>query len=268
MNILLTGAAGHIGGKLRRLFAGRFAKLRVSDITPIVNLAPGEENFTCDLADRDAVERAMVGIDGVIHLGALSVEYDFDRILQANIVGTYNVYEAARKAGTKRIVFGSSNHAVGFHPRSSTIDHRVDIRPDTRYGLSKCWGEAVAALYADKYGVETLNIRIGNAADVPQTLRALALWTSARDLAQLIAIGLEHPDIRCEIVYGISRNSRAWYDNSNAYRLGYKPQDSADDHVAAAEAGEKTAVQDEISLRFQGGPFCSAEYAKPLRAAR
>jgi uronate dehydrogenase len=268
MKVLMTGAAGHIGGRLRREFAGRFETLRLSDLGPIGNLGPGEESVPCDLADMAAVEKAMAGMDGVIHLGALSVEYDFDKILQANIVGTYNIYEAARRQGTKRIVFGSSNHAVGFHARSEKIDHRADIRPDSRYGLSKCWGEALSALYADKFGVETLNIRIGNAAFVPETRRALSLWISGRDLAQLIAIGLEHPEIRCEIVYGISNNARAWYDNSNAFRLGYKPQDSSDEHVAAAEEGEKKAKQDEVSLLYQGGPFCSAEYAKPLRPAR
>lgn len=268
MKVLMTGAAGHIGRRLRRAFAGRFETLRLSDIDPVDASRPGEESAPCDLADLPAVERAMSGIDAVIHLGAVSGEGAFERILRANVVGTYNVYEAARREGAKRIVLGSSNHVTGFHPRAVRIDHRADMRPDSLYGLSKCWGEAVSALYADKYGIRTLAIRIGNAAPVPESLRALSIWISGGDLAQLVAIGLEHPGICHEVVYGISNNSLGWFDNANAFRLGYKPLDSADDHLAAARAGEAQLAHDEVSLHFQGGPFCSEGYRGPLRPAR
>jgi len=261
MNILITGAAGHIGGRLRADLAGRYGLIRLFDQTAITDLAPGEEAVTGDIADMAAVEAAMQGIDGVIHLAAMPVEASFEVILHANVVGTWNVYEAARRQGAKRIVFGSSNHAVGFYPRTQHIDETVLPRPDSRYGLSKSWGEAVSALYADKYDVTTLNIRIGNAAEVPGTARALAIWVSRRDLAQLMILGLEHPDIHCDIVYGVSRNSACWYDNSAAYRLGYVPQDRSEDHTEAAMAGEAQVTQDAVALHFQGGPFCSIEYA-------
>ena len=143
----------------------------------------------------------------------------------------------------RRVVFGSSNHAVGFYPRSQRVDVTVLPRPDSRYGLSKCWGEAVGSLYADKYAVKSLHIRIGNAADLPGNARSLAIWVSGRDLAQLCIIGLEHPEIHNTIVYGVSDNFACWYDNSEAYRLGYKPQDHAEDHkdFAMAEEAKLTA---------------------------
>jgi uronate dehydrogenase len=203
----------------------------------------------------------MAGMVAVVHLAAQPVEAPFEVMLHSNIIGTWNIYEAAREAGVRRVVFGSSNHAVGFYPRSQTIDHLVLPRPDTRYGLTKCWGEAVGALYADKHAIRSLHIRIGNNADLPGSARALSLWISGRDLAQLVMIGLEHPEIHNTIVYGISANAAAWYDNNEAFRLGYKPLDRAEDHAAHAMAEEAALTHDAADLYFQGGPFCSIEYA-------
>src|SRR5918997_2671171 len=195
--VLITGAGGGVGTLLRRELAGKYT-LRLSDIRAIV------------------------------HLGGYSVEGPWDDILQANIVGCYNVFEAARQNGVKRILFATSNHAVGFYRRDETIDHRVYIKPDSRYGVSKVFGEALGSLYADKYGMEVFNMSIGNVGERPLDKRRLAIWFSPRDLAQLVTIGIEHPDVRFEIVYGVSGNTRSWYDNSNAYRLGSKPQDDAE----------------------------------------
>ena len=149
-------------------------------------------------------------------------------VLRPIIVGLYNVFEAARRNKVKRILFATSNHAVGFYRRDEKIDHRVYPKPDSRYGVSKVFGEALGSLYADKYGMEVYNMRIGNVNPEPVDKRRLSIWISPRDLAQLVTIGIEHPDIRFEIVYGISANKRAWYDNSNAERLGYKPQDDSE----------------------------------------
>lgn len=263
MRILITGGAGHVGRKIRRELAGHYSAVRSFDTVADTPMASNEECVTGDITDMASVRRAMEGIDGVIHLAAVANEAVFEPILSINVVGTWNVYEAARTSGVRRIVFGSSNHAVGFYPRAQHIGHTVTPRPDSRYGLSKCWGEAVAALYAHKHDVRSLLVRIGNADDVPRSVRALAIWISGRDLAQLCRIGLEHPDIRCDVVYGVSNNAASWYDNSHAQRLGYRPQDRAEDHKAEALAGESKLSHTAEDLYFQGGPFCAAEYSGP-----
>ena len=238
MKLLITGGAGHVGRKLRQEFAGQFETIRIFDMVPVTDLRSSEESVVGDIASLQSVESAMRGMDAVIHLAAEPVEAAFEKILASNIVGTYNVYEAAFRQGAKRVIFGSSNHAVGFYPRTQRIDATVMPRPDSRYGLSKAWGEDVGQLYADKYGIRSMHIRIGNAADTPGSARALAIWVSGRDLAQLVRIGLEHPEIHNTIVYGISNNAAAWYDNSAAYRLGYKPLDKSEDYTAEAMAAE------------------------------
>jgi uronate dehydrogenase len=213
--------------------------------------------------------RITKGVDAVVHLGGYSVEGPWEGILSANVVGCYNVFEAARRNGVKRILFPTSNHAVGFYRRDQTIDHRVYPRPDSRYGVSKVFGEALGSLYADKYGMEVFCMRIGNVNPAPIDKRRLSLWFSPRDLAQLVSIGIEHPDIRFEIVYGISANKRAWYDNSNAFRLGYRPQDDSEIHAAQILAREKPG--DPVAEQYQGGIFCVAEEIPnpaPITAAR
>ena len=197
--------------------------------------------------------------NGIIHLGAFSIENDWDTILQANIIGTYNLFEAARLEGVKRVVFASSNHVMGFYPRSDIIPTDKTVRPDTRYGLSKAFGEATASLYAEKYGAEVLSIRIGNVVPKPVHRRLLAIWLSPRDLVQLIRIGVETPGIRHEIVYGASDNKRSWWDNSNATRLGYRPQDRSEDYAAEVLARDTGVTGDDRVDLNQGGEFCVME---------
>ncbi len=261
MKLLITGGSGGVGRKLRKEFAGAFELIRIFDRVAPDDLRPGEEMVIGEIASLAQVEAATDGMDAVIHLAALPIEGPWEDVLQSNIIGTWNVYEAAFRKGAKRVIFGSSNHAVGFYTRTDRIDVNSPCRPDSRYGLSKCWGEDVGSLYADKYGVKSMHIRIGNAFDLPMSERALAIWISARDLAQLVRIGLNHPSIHNTIVFGVSNNSRCWYDNAAAYALGYKPQDSADDHVAHAMEAEKSVNLDAVGRHFQGGPFCSVEYA-------
>ncbi|QEL26515.1 NAD(P)-dependent oxidoreductase [Bosea sp. F3-2] len=260
-NLLITGGAGNIGRKLRRELGTRFARIRILDAVAPAALAANEEAVQADISDIAAVERAMAGMDAVIHMAGVVREAPFEAILQTNVVGTWNVYEAARRQGVGRVVFGSSNHAVGFYPRHQRIDETVPPRPDGRYGLSKCWGEAVGALYADKYGIRSMHVRIGNAADIPGNARTLRIWISGRDLAQLCLIGLEHPDIHNTIVYGVSDNVGGWYDNAVARGLGYRPQDHAEDYTEEAMAGEAELTHEPPALYFQGGGFCALEYA-------
>ena len=254
--ILITGAGGSVGTLLRRELAGNY-EFRLSDIRPITDLRDNETFAEGDIADAEAMLRVTKGVDAIVHLGGYSVEGPWDDILQANIVGCYNVFEAARQNGVKRILFATSNHAVGFYRRDETIDNRVYIKPDSRYGVSKVFGEALGSLYADKYGMEVFNMRIGNVGERPLDKRRLAIWFSPRDLAQLVSIGIEHPDIRFEIVYGVSGNSRSWYDNSNAFRLGYKPQDDAETY--ADEILAKETPGDPRAEMYQGGAFVHVE---------
>ncbi len=255
--VLITGAAGDVGSHLRRELAGRY-KLRLSDVKPMTDLAAGEEFMCADIASMEELGHVTRGVDAIVHLGGFSVEGPWEAILPANIIGTYNVFESARLNGVKRILFATSNHAVGFYRRDETIDHRVYPRPDSRYGVSKVFGEALGSLYADKYGMEIFNMRIGNVNPHPLDKRRLSIWISPRDLAQLVTIGIEHPDIRFEIVYGVSGNARSWYDNANAERLGYRPQDDSEPWASEVLAKEKPGA-DPLTEKYQGGTFVAAE---------
>ncbi len=255
--ILITGAAGDVGTHLRNEFSGRYA-LRLSDIRPIKKLAQGETFVRGDVARRSDMLKVSKDVDAIVHLGGFSLEGPWETILRANVVGCYNTFEAARINGVKRIVFASSNHATGFYRRDQRIDHRVYPKPDSRYGLSKVFGEQLASLYADKYGMQVFCMRIGNVNIAPADTRRLSIWISPRDFAQLVKIGIEHPDIRFEVVYGISGNQRSWYDNSNAERLGYRPQDDAEAYAAAVLEREKPGG-DPRAETFQGGNFVLAE---------
>jgi uronate dehydrogenase len=262
--VLITGAGGGIGRSLRETLRGVYPVLRLSDRVALAPARDGEEVMDrLDIADMAAVETLVAGCDGIVHLGGISGENSWENILHGNIIGLYNVFEAARRAGVKRIVMATSNHAVGFYPRSQTIDHRVVPRPDSRYGVSKAFSEALASLYADKHGIGFLCTRIGNFGEKPIDSRRLSIWISPRDYTQLVRIGLEHPEIRFEIVYGVSRNKRSWYDNSNAYRLGYKPEDDSEPYAAEILAREAAETKNPIAERYQGGTFCAEEYDAP-----
>jgi uronate dehydrogenase len=234
--------------------------LRVSDIRKPADLGADDEFVAADLGDYEQTKQITAGIDGIVHLGGYSVEGPWETIHKSNIVGCYNLFEAAYRSGVKRIVFASSNHAVGFYPRDRKIGVDVTVRPDSRYGVSKAFGEAVGALYADKHGLRVTCIRIGNVGDKPLDKRRLSIWVKPEDLAQLIRIGLEHPDICFEIFYGTSDNAAGWWDNSNARRFGYRPQFRSEEFRDEAMAAQAKLPADPVGDRFQGGPFCSDEY--------
>jgi uronate dehydrogenase len=258
--ILVTGAAGGIGTRMRKLLKGVYPSIRWSDIKKPDDLTAGESFMTCDLANFAEVERIVAGVDGIVHFGGYSIEGPWETILNSNIIGCYNLFEAAYRANVKRVVFASSNHAVGFYPRSRKIGVDVTVRPDSRYGVSKAFGEAIGALYADKHGMRVTCIRIGNFGDAPIDKRRLSIWVKPEDLVQLVRIGLEHADIRFEIFYGVSDNAASWWDNSNAKRFGYKPQGQAEQYRDSAMAAQAAMLPDPIGDRYQGGTFCSDEY--------
>jgi len=258
--VLITGAAGDIGTVLRKNFSNRYA-LRLTDINTPEELDDKEEFVKADLRDFEAIKNATEGIDAVVHLGGIVGEDAWEPNLATNIDGTHNVFESARLAGAERVVCASSVHAVGFYPRNQTIGVDVKVLPDGRYGLSKAISEAIGAMYAEKYGLKVMAVRIGNNSPEPTNERLLSIWISHRDIAQLIGIGLDHPDLQYEIVYGVSGNSRSWWDNSAAERLGYRPEDNAEDW---AEAVLAKAPQDPNAsgADLQGGEFAERE-ARP-----
>jgi uronate dehydrogenase len=265
--IVLTGAAGGIGTMTRTLLAKRYPGLVLSDRVKPQNIQAGETFIEADLTKPEQVAAVVNGAHAVIHLGGHSVEGSWEQILNANIVGCYNLFEAARQAGVKRVVFASSNHAVGFYPRKRKIGTDVTVRPDSRYGVSKAFGEALGALYADKHGLAVTCLRIGNVGPRPLDVRRLSIWIAPEDLVQLFRIGLEHPDVRFEILYGASDNAASWWDNSRARQLGYRPTGKAEDHRAHAEAEQKKVGADPVGDLFQGGTFTSAEFTNDVKRA-
>ncbi|MFI7317189.1 NAD-dependent epimerase/dehydratase family protein [Streptomyces venezuelae] len=256
--VLLTGAAGGLGTLMRALLPPYGYDLRLLDVRPV----EGEpQALTADLADRDALREAVRGTDAVLHLAGISLESTFDKILKANIEGTYNLYEAAREEGVRRIVFASSNHAVGFTPRPRDEDPLIPVdtprRPDTFYGLSKSFGEDLAQLYWDKHGIETVSVRIGSCFPEPTSVRMLSVWMSPDDGARLFHAALTAEDVRHTVVYGSSANTRLWWDLSSARALGYAPRDDSERYAPKliAEQGElDPANPDHAHL---GGHFCT-----------
>ncbi len=265
--IVFTGASGGIGTMTRPLLAKLYPGLVLSDRVKPKDLQPGETFVAADLTKPEEVVAAVKGAHSIIHLGGHSVEGTWDQILQANIIGCYNVFEAAREAGVKRVIFASSNHAVGFYPRKRKIRTDVTVRPDSRYGVSKAFGEALGALYADKHGMAVTCLRIGNVGPRPLDVRRLSIWISPEDIVQLFRIGLEHPDIRFDILYGASDNEASWWDNSRARQLGYRPTGKAEDHRAQAELEQAKTGPDPVGDLFQGGTFCSAEFTNDVKRA-
>jgi uronate dehydrogenase len=258
--VVVTGASGGIGTRLRQLLPAVYPNIRWSDRVVPADLSANETFVKADLAVMSEVEAAIEGAQGIVHLGGFSIEGPWETILDANIIGCYNLFEAARRRGVERIVFASSNHAMGFYPRQRRVGIEAPVRPDSRYGVSKAFGEALAAFYAYKHGLRVASIRIGNFGEAPIDERRLAIWLKPEDLVQLIRIGLEHPDVRCEIFYGASDNARSWWDNGAAFRFGYRPQGHAEDHRDEALAAQAQLPADPIGDWYQGGPFCSDEF--------
>ena len=263
--ILITGAAGRIGTFLRPELAGKY-KLRLSDIQPIREPKPNETFIRADISNMKDALRITKGVDAVVHFGGQSGENTWERILNANIIGFHNTLEAARQNGVKRFLVATSNHAAGFYPVTQTIDHRVYPKPDSRYGVSKVFNEALSSLYADRYGMEMFCMRIGNVNTAPIDRRRLAIWISARDMAQLVTIGIERPNVHFEIVYGISDNARAWFDNVNAYRMGYQPKDRSEAYAEEILKREGPPGKSPADI-FQGGGHCMSEGGTRSRLA-
>jgi uronate dehydrogenase len=253
--LLLTGAAGGLGRELRSRLKPHCETLRLSDIADLGAAAAGEELVPARLEDRAAVNELLRGVSAVVHLGGVSVEAPFDPILQANIVGAYNLYEAARQHGVKRIVFASSNHVTGFYRQDEVIDPRDPMRPDGLYGLSKAFGENLARFYFDRYGVESVCLRIGSSFPEPKDRRMLATWLSYDDLERLVVASLAAPVVGHSVIYGMSDNTTRWWDNTHAAHIGYRAKDSSEPFRAALEARQPELDLSDPAVIYQGGAF-------------
>jgi uronate dehydrogenase len=256
--LLITGAAGGLGRVLRTGLSGYADTLRLSDVAEMGPAGAGEEVVVCDLADRQAVLALVNNCDGIVHLGGRSVEAAFDDLLSANLLGTYNIYEAARQAGTRRILFASSNHAIGFHPRTAKLDETAPLRPDSLYGVTKCYGEALSRYYFDKFGVESVCVRIGSCFPEPRDRRQLSTWLSPRDFVALVKAVFDAPMTGHLIVYGVSNNRQVWWSNDHASFLGWTPLDSSEPFREQIDAAHPPADRRDNAVVYQGGAFAAA----------
>ena len=264
--ILITGAAGQIGSILRPRLARPGRILRLLDTAPLdpapPDTGPGEERVTASVTDLDAMTAACAGVDAVIHLAAISGEAAWERIAEVNIEGTYVAFEAARRAGVPRVIYPSSNHAVGFIPRSGfPVPDYAFPAPDTYYGVAKVTGEALAALYHHRYGMDAICLRILTCAEKPRNVRSLSTWLSPDDAGRLFEACLTVADPGFRVAYGVSANTRGgWVSLAEARSLGYQPQDDAEAYAAEIipEQGEPNPA-DPVLARL-GGEFTLPGY--------
>jgi uronate dehydrogenase len=250
--VLITGAAGTLGTILREGLRDRFDALRLLDIAPLGDTQPGEELLTADIRDLTAVTEATASIDAVVHLAGIPDEDTFERILNINMVGAYNVFEAARRQHCQRVVLASSAHVTGFYPIDQRIGPDAPPRPDTFYGVGKAFAENLGRLYADKHGLEVVCVRIGTLADRPTSPRHLSTWLSPRDAVELFYRCLVAPDVGFTVLYGISANPRAWWDTTSAEQLGYRPVDSPERWASQVDTDAADTAADD---GLQGGAY-------------
>ena len=253
--LLLTGVAGNLGRELRPRLKAYCRTLRLSHRAPFGEAGPGEEIVIADLADADAMLGLLEGVDAVVHMGGVSTEQPWERILPSNIVGMVNLYEAARRQRVPRIVFASSNHVTGFYRQDQVVSPKDPVRPDGFYGLSKAFGENLAQLYFDRWGIETVSLRIGSSFPEPRDRRMLATWLSYDDLERLVISALTAPAVGHTVIYGMSDNRLTWWDNTPARHVGYRAKDSSEPFRAAVEARQPRIDLSDPAAVFQGGGF-------------
>lgn len=257
--VALSGASGGIGAVLRpALLKQGFALRSAGGRRALTPVTPEEEVCHGDLREAAFVDQLLTGVDVLVHMAATSVERPLPEIIENNLVGLHAVYEGARRHQVKRIVFASSNHAVGMHSVNTKLPLDCDLRPDGWYGLSKVWGEGMTRMYWDKHGIEGICLRIGSAIEKPLEFRHLSTWLGLDDMVQLITRCITVPDIGYLAVWGVSANTRSYWDNTGAEKLGYHPTQNAEDY--AAEILAKPNPLDPVAQQYQGGGFVSIDY--------
>lgn len=268
--IAITGAAGVVGAGVRSELLARGYRLLLLDRLAIDNCAANERSAVIDVTDQASLTDQLRGADAVIHLAACTTDAPWPQQVRLSVEGSISVFDAARAAGVRRVVYASSHHVVGMHPRSPhgpVIGTDAQLRPDSRYAVGKAFGESLAALYACKHAMQVLVIRIGNANAEPIDRRRMGNWVSWRDLGQLLALGVEHPDLVYSIVYGISDTTGRHYDNRDAHALGYQPLDgeAAARYEAQVLQADPPPAPDSAVARGPaeltlGGMFSAAEF--------
>lgn len=255
--ILLTGAAGGLGTRLRDHLADLANVVRLSDVVDIGPARPGEEVVRCDLGNRDQVLAMCEGVDAVLHFGGVSTETEFEPIMAANILGVVNLYEAVHKLGIRRVVFASSNHTMGMYRTTERVDATMPVRPDGYYGVSKVFGESLSRFYWDRFGIETVCIRIGYCFPEASTHRQLATWLGLEDLVQLLRRALLTPRVGHTITFGVSDNPGAWWDDRHARFLRYQPVQSSRQFAGQVPDAVDWTDPNDPALIYQGGAFLS-----------
>ena len=261
MKIALSGAGGQLGSVVRTALLARGVPLRsAGGSRPLAPLVEGEDLMHGDLRERGVVDRLLEGVDVLIHFAGTSVERPLPEIIDNNLRALVEVYEGARRHGVRRVVFASSNHAIGMYPVTEHLSLDCALRPDGFYGLSKVWGESLARMYWDKHGIETICVRIGSCLERPTEPRHLSTWFGHRDLLHFIDRCIEATDVGFMVVWGVSANQRSWWDNRGAERLGYQPTQDAEEY--AAEVLARPNPLDALGQRFQGGSFVGIDYSR------
>jgi uronate dehydrogenase len=255
--ILITGAQGSIGSMLRHSLRRAGRHLRLLDLVPLSPLEPGEnaELITGSFLDPETIAAASAGARAVVHLGGLShAGYSWPAYLEVNIHGTQVLAEAARQAGVERVVYASSNHAVGFAPLlngGAVPDHEYP-RPDSYYGVSKAASESLLSLYHDRYGLDIVCLRIGSYRERPFDRRSLWSWLSPGDCTRLVEAALTTPEPGFRVVWGVSANSRAAVSLNEGRSIGYEPCDNAEDYASEM-------IDDQREWRVVGGPYTAPD---------
>jgi uronate dehydrogenase len=267
--ILITGAAGRIGTMLRSRLARPGRVLRLLDVVSVLpDPGAAEEAVTASVTDMAAMTEACRDVDAVVHLGGIPGEAPWERILDVNINGTHTVFEAARRAGVPRVVFASSNHAVGFAPREDfPVPDYAFPAPDTYYGVSKVAGEAIAALYSRRYGMDAIAVRILSCFERPANPRMLSTWLSPDDAGRLFEACLTAPSPGFRVVFGVSANTRGGVVSlAEARALGYEPRDDAEAYAAEVIAARGAPDPADPVFRYLGGEFTFPKFdAENLR---
>jgi len=257
--VLLTGASGTLGRVVVPALAKAGFRLQLSDLIEFPDPLPdGAEFAAADLTDQKALAAACPDdVTAIIHFGGINTETSSESILNANILGTSNVFEVARSRGA-RVIFASSNHTIGFHPRGRTLTIDDPYRPDGFYGLSKAYAELLGRMFHDKHGVESVHLRIGSCLPRPLDTRHLATWLSYPDLGRLVIAALTAPSPGYAVVWGVSRNTRRWWTGDDSERIGFFPEDDGERFAGCVAAEEGQAV----SLAFQGASHCTIGYSR------